>query len=101
MMSPLKLFYQIFLMPLSSSCASARARIYSNDQHVETHGEGLGIVHGGRLCKRRTGTFASANRRATRGDQIPMPLRLHRALLQRPAGHRSIPAMSAEEHVEP
>ena len=44
---------------------------------------------------------ASAEPGAARRHQIPMPLGLHRALLQRAAGRRGIAAMPAEEHVEP
>ena len=52
-----------------------------------------------RNCSTRIG--ASAEPGATRRHQIPVPLRLHGALLQRAAGRRGIAAMPAEEHVEP
>ena len=44
---------------------------------------------------------ASAEPGATRRHQIPVPLRLYGALLQRAAGRRGFAAMPAEEHVEP
>ena len=53
-------------------------------------------IHGG-----DAGIFASADRCATQRHPIRMPLRLHGALLQHPAGRRSVAAMPAEKHVEP
>ena len=44
---------------------------------------------------------ASAEPGAARRHQIPVPLRLYRALLQRAPGRRGLAAMPAEEHVEP
>ena len=53
------------------------------------------------LRARNPGICASAERGAARGDQVELPLRLHRALLQRPAGRRGFAGVPAEEHVEP
>ena len=52
-----------------------------------------------RNCSTRV--CASAEPGATRRHQVPVPLRLYGALLQRAAGRRGIAAMPAEEHVEP
>src|SRR3954451_23036778 len=79
-----------------------RKRIYSNDQHVEACDEACAVAFGRRdSCNRSTRVGASAEPGATRRHQIPVPLRLYRALLERAAGRRGLAAVPAEEHVEP
>jgi hypothetical protein len=74
-------------------------RIYSNDQHVDV-GKNVWAAAGGNGI-RNSSACASTEPGATRRDQVPVPFRLHGAVLQRPAGRRGFAAMPAEEHVEP
>ena len=60
----------------------------------------FGTATGGRDI-RNCSACPSAKPGAARRDQISVPLRLHGALLQHPAGRRGFAAMPAEEHDEP
>ena len=64
--------------------------------------EACAVAFGRRDIRNRSAGFcASAEPGATRRHQIPVPLGLYGALLQRAAGRRGLAAMPAEEHVEP
>ena len=67
---------------------------------IKDHDDGLAAA-GRDVRARDPGFCAGAERGAARGDQVELPLRLHGALLEHPAGRRSLAGMPAEEHVEP
>src|SRR4030095_14514741 len=93
------LLRSITAVEAAASCDDKR--IYSNDQHVESCEQTCAVAFGRRHNRNRSASFcASSEPGATRRDQIPVPLRLYRALLQRAPGRRGLAAMPAEEHVE-
>ena len=84
---------------VETAASGSDKRIYSNDQHVDV-GKNIWAAAGGRDI-RNCSACTSAERGATRSNQISVPFRLHGTLLQHTAGRRGFTAMPAEEYVEP
>ena len=102
MMRAVRILTANFLTAVEAAASCDDKRIYSNDQHVEACDEACAVAFGRRDTRNRsTRVGAGAEPGATRRHQIPVPLRLYGALLQRAAGRRGLAAMPAEEHVEP
>src|SRR4051812_5119797 len=76
----------LIIRSVEAAAPAITTRIYSNDPRAKTCGEALAAAGGDGIRNCSTGVRTGAEPGPARRDQIAVPLRLHRALLQHPAG---------------